>query len=247
MAGDDGLRTQLQQLVRALDDQVTPVVLDRHVLVRLRRQMTRLTRAYEPAIQLIELLAAGQGVVIEPEISWRLSGFLFDMNRFFEALLFRFLSDHLIEAEVQGQARLQDIFEYEPEFNPRSRRAPRPRPDLVVLQSGFATQLLDAKYRDLWEHPLPREMLYQLSIYTLSHIGKGTATILYPTTSPAREARIAIRDPVGGQRRGLVTLRPVRLDELTELLTMQPTVETMRRRWALAHQLVYGRAATSVG
>jgi 5-methylcytosine-specific restriction enzyme subunit McrC len=200
---------------------------------------------YEPAIQLIELLAAGLGMAIEPEALWRLPGFLFDMNRFFEALVFRFLREHLIEADVQGQAGLQDIFEYEAEFNPRNRRPPRPRPDLLVRQVGHRTQLLDTKYRDLWEHPLPSEMLYQLSVYTLSHAGSEMATILYPTTSPAaREARIAIRGPRGG-RRGLVALRPVRLDELTDLLAMRPSVEATRRRCTLARQLVYGSSVAS--
>lgn len=239
-AGEDSLRTRLQHLVREVDEQIAPVSLNRHTLMRLRQQMSRLTRAYEPAIKLIELIVAGKGAAIEAEVSWRLPGFLFDMNRFFEALLVRFLTDHLNGADVQGQERLQDVFEYDPEFNPRNHRSPRPRPDLVVRRPGHGTQLLDAKYRDLWEHPLPREMLYQLSVYTLSHAGGGTATILYPTTSPAQEARIVIRDPIGGRRRGLVILRPVRLDVLAELLRSRLTSEGMRQCQALAYQLVYG-------
>ena len=218
-AGEDSLRMRLRHLAGEFGEQMTPVNLDRHALTRLRQQMTRLTRAYEPAVRLIELIVEGQGAALEAEASKRLPGFLFDMNRFFETLVVRFLTDHLGEADVQGQARLQDIFEYDPEFNPRNRRSPRPRPDLMVRRTGHATQLLDAKYRDLWEHPLPREMLYQLSVYTLSHAGDGTGTILSPTISPAREARIVIRDPIGGRRLGLVILRPVRLDKLAELVS----------------------------
>jgi hypothetical protein len=89
-------------------------------------------------------------------------------------------------------------------------------------------------------------MLYQLSVYALSHAGSEMATILYPTTSPAaREARIVIRGPTGGGRRGLVALRPVRLDELADLLAMRPSVEAMRRRCTLARQLVYGSSVAS--
>ena len=49
------------------DEQITPVTLDRHALVRLRQQMTRLTRAYEPAIRLIELIVEGKGAGLEAE------------------------------------------------------------------------------------------------------------------------------------------------------------------------------------
>ena len=97
--------------------------------------------------------------------------------------------------------RLSGMISYVPGKNPRNRRAPDPRPDCAILRGPEVVSILDAKYRDLWEKPLPREMLYQLAVYALigGRGAGGESAILNPTTaSGAEEEQMEVRDPVGG-------------------------------------------------
>ncbi len=117
-----------------------------------------------------------------------------------------------------------------------------PRPDYVILQRGSVISILDAKYRDLWEHDLPAHMLYQLAIYALSQPQGVNATILYPTMqAEAREARIVLHDPVYETGRSHVVLRPVNLLELEKLIVDSRKKNNERERTSFATQLVYGR------
>src|SRR5690606_3768205 len=124
--------------------------------------------------------------------------------------------------------------------NPQRRQSPTPRPDFVVLHQGKVETLLDAKYRDLWEKPLPRDMLYQLAVYAISDRQRLQSSILYPTTNPqAREARIDISDPHFGRHLGQVCLRPVFLPFLEQTVHSN-TLRARKARADYARQLVFG-------
>lgn len=236
------VRTSVLRPAAALAELAEPVRLNIATFRRLRRGLSRLTRSYDPAFAMIRLLMAGRGIGTSPGAeAMELPGFLFDMNRLFQNALERFFLEWLGDADLSAQHRLRDVFRYESLFNPRRKQSPTPRPDFVMSRRGRVVAIADAKYRDLWENDLSRDMLYQLSIYALSQRDCPTATILYPTTATiAREARIAINDPLTAQRRAQVCLRPVLLTELAELVTSARTAANDRRRRDYAAYLAFG-------
>lgn len=239
VAQDAAVRRGLAGLQTRLAPEVGAVELSPARIQEAHRHIDRLTTSYEPALRLIELLLQCTSLTVdEPASGTQLRGFLFDMNRFFQTLLHRFLSENLPEHEVRGELALTEMMRYLPGHNPRGRRDPRPRPDFQVTRGQELMALLDAKYRDLWEHDLPRDMLYQLAIYALSQSRGATAAILFPTTATrARESRIEIRDPAGVAAIGYVALRPVIIDELLSVL-QQPAGSNPRR--GLAETLAFG-------
>ena len=183
MASFVDLRRESRRLASLMEEQVSPIRLDGLMLDRAARLMNRLTTAYSPALSIIRLLVEAQGVVLEGQATTTmLPGFLFDMNAFFQALVSRFLRDNLPGYSVRDEHGLKGMMRYNPKFNPQRRQSPTPRPDYVVMQQGTIRSILDAKYRDLWENQLPREMLYQLGVYAISHRKQPQSSILYPTT-----------------------------------------------------------------
>jgi 5-methylcytosine-specific restriction enzyme subunit McrC len=242
LTNDLPLRAQLRRLAEILELDVEPVTLDGATLARSYRALDRRTAAYRPAITLIEMLLHSIGLLLEGGRAVpRVPGFLFDMNRFFQALLARFLDEHLAGYTVREERRIMGMMAYVPEHNPLRRRSPEPRPDYVIQQDARTAALLDAKYRDLWEHSLPRDMLYQLAIYSLSQGAGARAAILYPTLEAgAREARIVIRDPVYGDNRAYVVLRPVDLYKLSDLVGSTVGHQGRRACEAFAHYLAFG-------
>ena len=244
LAAATALRLRLLRLAAQIGEHVSATDLHGRAITEAIRGLDRLTRVCEPALRLIEALYGGhllsldearQGVV--------LPGFLFDMNRFFQALLSRFLGENLAGYEVVDEHSLRGLLRYAPDANPRRRAAPTPRPDFAVRVGDRIIALLDAEYRDLWERTLPREMLYQLTTYALSQGVGASATILYPTSNvAARDARIEIRGPLEGWGRASVVLRPVSLRALRDVVLAGDTASAHRRRHELAQQLALGVA-----
>ena len=83
-------------------------------------------------------------------------------------------------------------------------------------------------------------MLYQLAIYATTQKEK-VATILYPTTdSSAKEARVAVRDPIHGTSIGQVRLRPVVFNTIEGLVLSANTAHIVRQRSAYARWMAFG-------
>jgi 5-methylcytosine-specific restriction enzyme subunit McrC len=156
------------------------------------------------------------------------------MNRFFQKLISRFLHEHLSDVEVRDEFRLKEMFSYDPAHNPHARRNPIVRPDFVLVRAGETVSVLDAKYRDLWDQPLPRDMLYQLSLYAMGRTGGDrSSVILYPALeTSAREQRIRIREPSVGTPQASVILRPVYLGRLCELVEHGTTMRAKASDYA---------------
>jgi 5-methylcytosine-specific restriction enzyme subunit McrC len=236
---DHELRTHVRRIGKMLSEAVAIQPITRPMLAEAWRTMDRRTSAYEPALTLIDLLLGDQGVTLDGPSRVNLRGFLFDMNRFFQTLIMRFVHEHLSGVVVRGEYRLKGMFRYVSWQNPLARRDPTLRPDFVVMRDGKMLTVLDAKYRDLWESSLPREMLYQLALYALGHGGgERASTILYPTVEEAaREQSISIHEPVHGAPQASVALRPVNLLKLEGLLRAGPAARPQRVE--LATQLVF--------
>ena len=239
LAGSAPLRTMARQTAGSFDAVAGTTPLDGATLADARRSLDRLVAHYASTLTLIELLHEGTTLSLGDGGDVVVSGCLFDMNRLFQALVTRLLVETLEGYTVEPEFGLREMMAFDPAHNPGNRRSPRPRPDLAVLRAGRVVQLLDAKYRDLWEQPLPRDMLYQLSIYALSQRDASTSAILYPTIDPrARRARIEIRHPVTATAHAWVELRPLLMPGLATLLDGGEGSRTALR--GLAAELVSG-------
>jgi len=261
LTGSVDLRGRLRRIAAQMDGAVSSIRLDQTSLEDAERNSTRLTRAYGPALRLIRILLDGMGMSLDeggPEVP--LPGFLFDMNRFFQALVGRFLRENLVGLSVREEHSLHGVVRYAPGHNPRNRRTPTPRPDFALLREGKVLCLLDAKYRDLWETPLPRDMLYQLALYALGNkqagpgagSKRGRAVILYPVVGGENEGtfrpeqRIEILDPTSRLQMAEIVLRSVDLRYLSELVRPRAARLRLRERQAYAGMLALGRSRGAV-
>ena len=242
MTQDQELRGRVRRLAKSIAASITAKKLDAAGFNEAWHSLDRRTSAYRPALTLIKLLLNTQGAALtNSQSNIAAAGFLFDMNMFFQALLLRFLSENLADCEVQDEKILRGVFAYDPAHNPRHCLPPKLRPDFLVLRNQQVVEVLDAKYRDLWEQNLPREMLYQLALYALGQeSGERRATIIYPTLDgAARQQIIFVKDPVRGTAKAQVILRPINLLKLDELLRSKG-VQAQRNRADFAYRLAFG-------
>jgi 5-methylcytosine-specific restriction enzyme subunit McrC len=243
LTSDEKLRGRMRDLARVLEQSVLPVRLDEALLKRVGLGMDRRHAAYEPAIMLTNILWRGSGLHLsDGDERIRAPGFLFDMNRFFQTLISTLLRECLDE-NVCDQFSLKDVLSYDDELNPKGRLSPSPRPDFVVMAGKQIAAILDAKYRDIWETPVPAEMLYQLAIYALGYKTDSTrqASIIFPAAdSAASEQRIFVKDPASGAERARITLRPVNLVRLSELIMSERSSPKHRDLRKLARYLAFG-------
>ena len=242
IASETALKVRLRDLARRIDLVKAPEYLDRELIDRAQISVDRRTEDYRSSLTLIKMLVYSRGISFDEHTSGvQLPGFMFDMNMFFQSLISRFLAENLLGYTVRDEYQLKGVWEYHPAHNPKGRRSPTPRPDFVVMRSGHIVVILDAKYRDLWENPLPRDMLYQLAIYALMQPESSRKSIiLYPTlNSDATEQIVIFREPVVGNSMAEVVLRPVNLLELEGLLDGRGS-QVLEERVKLAHRWAFG-------
>lgn len=218
---DSGLKIKLQRICSNLEKNISDITLTRGSLQLARNSINRLTGRYSAVFEIINILYESQGIQLEDGSRYiNLRGYFFDMNAFFETLVGRLLENCSGGYSIKDQFSLHDMFIYTPGFNPCRRKSPTPRPDFALIKQGKVVKLLDAKYRNLWDKSLPRDMLYQLAIYAVSGIGDKTATILYPSLNDVATVQmIDINDPISSSKMASVILKPVNLIKVSELVS----------------------------
>jgi len=111
MAGDRELRRRVHRLADMFGDVERKARLEIRDVEQAERGLSRMTAANAPALTIIRLLQDMLGLAFEPSGEPnRMPGFLFDMNRFFQRLVSRFLHDNLIGQRVVDEWRIQNVY-----------------------------------------------------------------------------------------------------------------------------------------
>jgi 5-methylcytosine-specific restriction enzyme subunit McrC len=241
MTDDRDLRRRAHKLAAGFGDVDQKTRLLGNDIDRAERGLTRLTAANAPALSIIRLLHGMLGLGFEREGALsRIPGFLFDMNRFFQRLLSRFLHENLVTARIEDEWAVRNVFAYAPHANPRRRTAPAPRPDFALFSGNALRGFLDAKYRDIWDRDFPAEWLYQLSMYALASPVRVSVMLYASMSAEARDEQVDVRSPMHGMSGGsaAVIIRPVPLQSLAVLVNADQTVSLADKRQRMAAELV---------
>lgn len=190
--------------------------INKNVLKKGLLSLNRLNRRYEEFLRLALIFLEGMyGSDLEDNLN-SINGFYINMNKLFQDFMGKFIGSNLENYLLKEEYSLRNMFKYS--VNPLNKNDILPRPDFAICKGSKVELILDAKYRDLWEKPLPREMLYQLSLYALSGVENKTARIIYPSScKEAKLQSIDIRNVVTGVGIGRVELQPVDIHEILEL------------------------------
>jgi 5-methylcytosine-specific restriction enzyme subunit McrC len=160
------------------------------------------------------------------------------MNMLWQRTLGRVLAEWTNGFDIRQEVSLAGLITADPEYAPRKTGPRMPRPDFAVFKGQTFNGYLDAKYRDIWDRGLPRDMLYQLALYATAQ-GQGAAAVLYPTESrEAREERLRIHNPADQSVRGVVALRPVHMGRLAALIGAAPSSKRTAERAAFGRELL---------
>ena len=114
------------QLAHVLDGVETLPALAHRDINRVRVGLTRLTENFGPALDLIELLLDGSGLTLEGSQRLESKAFLFDMNRFFQRFISRFLREYTVGLSVADERTISGLYRL-PHDNSSSRRRRPPR------------------------------------------------------------------------------------------------------------------------
>lgn len=237
------LAAELGRLAAVMDVGRQPLTAS--LLDAARGQLDRRTRRYAPLFDVVALLLEGSGISMEDgEGEMPLPGFLFDMNRFFQALVSRLLNEHLSGYEVLDERRLAPMFRYATSLPRRS--TPVLRPDFTIRSLGAGPQaVVDAKYRDLWERNLPSSMLYQLALYAQGARDRSSV-IVYPSLEPRADQEVVMTDPASRAELARIYLRALDLSLLRRQLEAPLGAARERAFTSMAGRLVFGSQLASL-
>lgn len=247
LASPGPLARHAARLETSFADFVGPLRLDVAEIERAEAALTRLTARYRPTLALIRLICGADGVALEAtRKNAAVSGFLFDMNRFFQRLLSRFLRENLADGHVEDERSIRTMLTYDPAANPRRRAAPALRPDFAVFRHRRLRFYADAKYRDVWANGMPMSWLYQLHAYAGAAPDR-LSIMLYPSDDPkAQPERLIGRPPAGDGPSTAIALRPLYLPAIAAAVSSS-RAGVGKSQQAVAYSMVWGSETPATG